>query len=380
VQAKVKIAVIAEFPIHVIPEFGEAYRYQGHYATWLPQLVTAFAAEPGLEIHWITLSRGITAPRSLVWYDQTFHVLPAAKKGCRAPTLYREDRHFIQECLREIQPDLVHGWGTEDVHAFAAAFSGYPNMISMQGILSHYVRKTLLGPRHYFHALLELVTLYKADLITVESEWGKKKLLRRNPAMQVEVVEYGVDDSFLETPWRPDPERPVALFVGSLVPPKGLQDLVAAFTDPTLAFAELWIAGDGHEPWAKGLRACSTPNIQWLGRCSRAETAERMSRAWCLALPTRVDTSPNVVKEARVIGLPVVTTPCGGQVTYVKEGKNGFLVAPGDVVGLRAVLRTLLSDFEQCRKMGAYRREEHRDILHPAKTARRFAALYRMAR
>lgn len=370
-----KVAILADFPLHVIPEFGEKYIPNGHFATWLPQLAQAFGEYPDLEVHWLTVHRLIDAPQQARWKGQTFHVFPAKSPG-RALRLFAEDRKTINAYLAQIQPDLVHGWGTEDVYALAAATSGLPNIVSMQGILSHYVFQTRMAPRSYLQALIEMYVFYKADCITTESAWGRQVILRRNPRTDVELVEYGVQNHFLETPWQPDPQKPVAIFVGSIVPRKGIQDAVEAFRDPALAQAELWVVGDGG-PWAANLQASAPANVRWLGRLDSMETARLLGRAWCLVLPTRADTSPNVVKEARVIGLPVVSTPCGGQVSYIEHGKNGFLVEPGDIRSLAESLGQLLSDFDRTAAMGRFHHEEQRYLLDPRRTAEGFFDLYK---
>jgi len=373
---QVRVAILADFPLHVIPEFGEEFRPGGHFATWLPQLCEAFREFPDLDAHWIVMSDRIRTSREVRWNNQTFHILPTSPTR-RASTLFAKDRRAINDCLKEIQPHLVHGWGTEDVYALAAVTSGFPNIVSMQGILSYYILKNRMPLRVYFQALLEMYILRRANLITTESAWGRNIVLRRNPRATVELVEYGVLDRFLEIPWQPDPQKPAAIFVGSIVARKGIQDAVAAFCDPALAHAELWIVGGEGAELEAALRAQSTPNIKWLGRLPSAEVADLLSRAWCLVLPTRADTSPNVVKEARVIGLPVISTPHGGQITYIQEGKNGFLVEPGDIKSLTKALGELLSSFDKTTAMGRLHHEEHRHLLHPRRTAESFYALYK---
>lgn len=246
----------------------------------------------------------------------------------------------------------------------------------MQGILSYYVLKNRMHPRVYLQALIEYWVLHKAKCVTVESAWGRKVLLRRNSKADIHLVEYGVQNHFLDIPWQPDPDKPSAIFIGSIVPRKGIQDAVAAFRDPALAHAELWIAGSGEGPWVDKLRSEAPSNVKWLGRLSPDATADCLRRAWCMVLPTRADTSPNVVKEARVIGLPVISTPCGGQTTYIQPGENGFLVEPGDVTTLAKHLKELLSDLNRCKAMGENRHEEHRHTLSPLRTAEGFFALY----
>jgi len=372
----VRVAILADFPLHVIPEFGEGFRPTGHYATWLPQLCEAFADYPELDAHWIVMNSRVGNSREVRWKNQTFHVL-ATTSSRRASTLFARDRKAIADCLAKIKPELVHGWGTEDVYAWATVRSGFPNIVSMQGILTDYVLRNRMHPRVYLQALLEMYVLRKADVITTESAWGRDIVLRRAPRARVELVEYGVLNRFLEIAWKPDSQKPVAIFVGSIIARKGIQDAVAAFCDPSLAHAELWIVGGDGGKWEAGLRAKSTPNIRWLGRLPSDKVADLLSRAWCLVLPTRADTSPNVVKEARVIGLPVISTPCGGQTTYIQDGENGFLVQPGDVSGLTKALGKTLSDFDRVITMGRCRHEEHRALLNPRRTAQGFINLYR---
>lgn len=330
--------------------------------------------DSSLTIHWVTLSTEVTEPRTVEYLHQTFHILPTATRK-RASTLFRQDRAAIRAVLSEIKPDLVHGWGTEDVYALSAVTSGYRNMVSMAGLLSHYVLKTKMHPRDYFQAALELFILRKADLITVETEWGRKVLQRRT-RRPIELVEYGVRPHFYDIPWQPDPAKPVALFIGSIQPRKGIQDAVSAFAYRGLSGYELRIAGAGSGPWADALRRRATPNVTWLGQISPEQTAQELSRAWCLVLPTRCDTSPNVVKEARVIGLPVITTSAGGQSDYIHDGENGFIVPCGQTGVLAERLECLLKNYDQCRAMGAARREEARGYFRPERTADKFVRIY----
>ena len=102
-----------------------------------------------------------------------------------------------------------------------------------------------------------------------------------------------------------------------------------------------------------------------------------MEKAWCLVLPTRADTSPNVVKEARVMGLPVITTPYGGQSDYIEDGRNGYLVEPDDIAALSDRIHHLLSDYTFCRERGAAGWEGDRAQFRIELTAEKFRNLYR---
>jgi glycosyltransferase involved in cell wall biosynthesis len=366
------VAILANFPLYVIPSLSAEIPSVGHCATWLISLAAATSEEDGIERIWITLSEHITERKQVTFCNQTFVALPSRTQG-RASTLYKEDRLAIAATLRQINPDLVHGWGTEDVYALAAATSGFPFVISMQGILTHYVLHSWINSRTLFQAVIEFFILRRTKTLTCESHWAESILRRRAPRAEITCIEYGAHPDFFNASWQPDPKRPVALFIGTFDARKGIQDVLQAFRSPKLKDAELWVVGNGP---LKGKEE-SPPNVKWLGRLDRSQLIAQMSTAWCLVLPTRADTSPNVVKEARVIGLPVVTTPCGGQSDYIEDGRNGYLVNPGDIPNLTDRLHRLLSDHDFCRQRGKDGWEHDRALLRPELTAEKFRQLYR---
>jgi glycosyltransferase involved in cell wall biosynthesis len=362
--------------LHHLNGFGKAFQPKGHYATWLPQIAEAWDGQNEVKIHWIVMSDLVKERRDVCEWGQMFHVLPTNRSG-RATTLFRADRKAIHAVLDEIQVDLVHGWGTEDVYGLAAVLSGRPNIVSMQGILSYYALKNRMPARSYLQAMLEIFILWKAGRITTESEWGRNVVMRRNPFAKVELVEYGVQQVFFQTKWQPEEKTPFALFVGGISPRKGIQDLVGAFWDPKLLGKELVVIGGGEGDWSAKLQKSAPPNIRWLGRKTAGETAQLMSKAWCLVLPTRADTSPNVVKEARVVGLPVITTRHGGQASYVKDGEDGYFVECGDVNGLIGRLETVLGSFSKVQKMGDEGKKRCRNLFLAKDTSEFFLKLYK---
>jgi glycosyltransferase involved in cell wall biosynthesis len=242
----------------------------------------------------------------------------------------------------------------------------------MQGILSHYILHSKTDARTWFQAMMELYILRRTRALTCESRWARSILQRRAPQAEITCIEYGAHPDFFNATWQPDPTRPAALFVGTVAARKGIQDALKAFASLKLKDAELWVAGSGPLEDREG----SSPNVKWLGRLNRAQVIEKMSKAWCLVLPTRADTSPNVVKEARVMGLPVVTTPCGGQSDYIENGRNGFLIAPGDISNLTDRLHQLLSDCDFCVQRGKEGWVTDRAFFQTNLMAEKFRQLY----
>jgi glycosyltransferase involved in cell wall biosynthesis len=109
-----------------------------------------------------------------------------------------------------------------------------------------------------------------------------------------------------------------------------------------------------------------------------AEVADEMARATLLLFPTRVDTSPNAVKEAVVAGLPVVASAVGGIVDYVLPGRNGITFEAGNPAAfLGAIREALAHPFLGRGEVEATALREMRDYLSPARMSAGFLQAYR---
>lgn len=308
-------------------------------------------------------------------WGQTFHVLPSWKRG-RAATLFFGDRRQIRGKLRFLKPDLVHGWGSENIWGWATAFSGFSNIFSLQGLLSEYLKLGGISLRDRLMAKMEVVALNHAQVVTTESPWAKEKIEKRTGRKDVRLVEYGVPQKFFEAEWKPSDGQLYALMVGTADYRKGIDFAVRLFGRPGLRNFSLKVAG-GVAPFTEKWKKESTPNIEWLGRCTREEIIRLLSGARCLILPTRADVCANVVKEARVMGLPVVASPHGGHAQYIQHGRNGFICPLESTDAWEKALSQIFLNPQAALAMGQFMREEHRRILRPERTAQGFLEIYR---
>jgi glycosyltransferase involved in cell wall biosynthesis len=369
-----RIAILANVPVWTLPGL-EHLRHNRHYATWLEPLIPEFAAFPDLEIHWITMCKETERDLTHRAHGQTFHILARGSMAVQMASGYATEILRIRKTIRSIQPDLVHAWGSEDVYGLAGSFSGVKKRIfTLQGCLTEYLR--LLGGS----ALFRLQAMYEKPMIrrygraTAESPAAADLLRGINPKLDIELVDYGVNPDFFSASWNPSPQ-PELLFLGSISRRKGIADLIAVAKLPEMSHIRFRIAGEGE--LRAELEAASTPNVEWLGKCGRDEVIRHMESAWGMVIPTYSDTGPTVVKEARVVGLPIVTTTGAGACSYVIEGDCGHVTAPGDLDALASGIMNLCRSRDTCLALGASSWQEHREILHSKTTAKKLADLYR---
>ena len=369
-----KIAILADFPLQFLKSFASGLDQRNHYATWLPQLSESFADQKDFQISWVILTRMLQEERVLSQWNQTFHVIPTMKSN-RFRGIYRKDRAALKKILQKLNPDLVHGWGSEDLYGWAAVTSGRPNIYSCQGLLSHYVLKARMHPKNYFHALMELYVLNKAQVITTESAWAKEKIKHRTWGKDIRVIEYGVSPQFLVETNTPNRTNPYALFVGHADYRKGIDFAVRIFSRPELSKYSLKVCGKVPTATEKYLKG-GPKNIDWLGRQTEAETRLLMKNATFLLLPTRADTGPTVAKEARAMGLPVVASPHGGHTAFIISGETGVILPLNKVELWVDACLSFLQDEQLGIRMGRANLASDKNKLSPSKTASSFLELY----
>jgi len=370
----IRVAILADMPVKAL-EAGVTGRGGGDAATWLPQLAHEFSKQTDLAISWVILTKSVKEPRTSTLLGQTFYEIPKGMMTVDILTGHWSARKKLKRVLDVIHPDVIHVWGSESSYPSVLKGARVPTIMSMQGILSEYSRiGSFRGNwRMRCQASYETSWVKQATLLTSESEWGRERVLEINPTLDVSLVEYGVNPSFYNLTWKPDRDKPVILYCGGKDWRKGYDLLKKAIDIPPVPPWTCWIAGSGSIEVGNKESA----SMEMLGNLTWKELQERMTRAWALVLPTRADTSPNAVKEARVIGLPVITSRHGGQAGYILQGQNGVIVDPLTPEKLRQAMDTLLSDFSLTKTMGAVRHAEDRDYFRPERTAEGFTAIYR---
>jgi len=372
-----KIAILAGFP-HSALEGDSSGRGGGQACTWLPQLALNFREQDEFEIHWISLKRKSFKSKVTKKWGQYFHQVGAFPMSVDIATNCMSAKIVLKRAIKKIQPDLLHVWGSESIYPCVLPSSTLPSILSMQGVISYYQKIGGLdnSKRWKQMAASEPEYMKAATLVTSESQWGIDRVLEVAPGIETEMVEYGVHPSFYDLKWNPDTKNPYCIFVGSDGFRKGVPLLVEAMK--TLGDTVDWkLKLAGVDKNCEDMLEAHQTNTEALGMLGWDKLRKLLVGAQCLVLPTWADTSPNVVKEARVVGLPVVTTVHGGQSGYIHHNENGLIVEPLNAANLKENLELVMGDLKTARMLGNCHHERDREYLHSSNTASAFLNIYK---
>jgi glycosyltransferase involved in cell wall biosynthesis len=250
---------------------------------------------------------------------------------------------------------VIHGVLADEYEQ--AKKNGYP---SFRGRIANYFM-------HYL-ANLEKKTAYEADLIVTISNYSLEKIQKHygiNPS-KVRIVPNGVDVEKFKPAQNGQAARlqfglgdePVALFVGSLIPRKGLPYLVEAAKkivkeQPSATFL---IVGEGplKQQLTSSLNTAGiSGNFKFLGTLKDDALKAAYDCADVFVLPSIQEGQGIVLLEAQASGKPVVAFDIGGVNEAVKDKETGLLVRRGSTEELADALLRLLADKLLREKMGA---------------------------
>jgi glycogen(starch) synthase len=152
-------------------------------------------------------------------------------------------------------------------------------------------------------------------------------------------------------------DEPCVLFVGSLIPRKGLPFLVKAAEKIVKEHKETKFVIVGEGPLKSRLlgtleAANLSGNFTFLGNVKEGMLAAVYNCADLLVLPSIQEGQGIVLLEAEASAKPVVAFDVGGVNEAVRDGETGFLVKRGNTDELADAVIRLLSDKNLRQKMG----------------------------
>ncbi|MFC7009205.1 glycosyltransferase family 4 protein [Halalkalicoccus salilacus] len=160
------------------------------------------------------------------------------------------------------------------------------------------------------------------------------------------------------------------LFVGNLVPRKGLDSLVRALASLEGEWRLTVVGSKTDADHVAGVRELIDEfglddRVRFTDWLDDDALAERFERSHLLAVPSTHEGFGIVYLEGMAFGLPSIAAAAGGAADLVSDGRNGFLVPPRDPAAIARATETVIDDRALLAELGiAARRRYER---HPTR-------------
>ena len=328
------------------------------------------AINSGYAVH---LAVGITDQDNLENLTElgiTVHPIPIERRGTN---LFRElcTLRSIFKVIQSVKPDIVHTATIKPniYGGIATRVIRTPAVVSFPGLGTVFIREGKFWALAKRLMLLCFRVLFDRSDCQVLFENGDDVTLyvrEVKPRMgSVSLISgAGVDTAFFYPREQASSEFPVVLFAARIYKNKGLEELIEAvdLLRNKGKRLELQVAGildedaDNNITLGELVDWESQGKLTWLGRAKNMPELIANSTMVCQPSLTR-EGLPRIILEAMSCGRPVITTNVPGCREAVVDGETGFLVEPGDVVGLASAIDELIGNSGLRKLMGAKARQ-----------------------
>ncbi|HVU08748.1 MAG TPA: glycosyltransferase family 4 protein [Verrucomicrobiae bacterium] len=195
--------------------FGDYANPKPYFGAAPEALLQGFILLPEIKVHVVScLQRPANSPEKLadnIW----FHSLHVPKIGWMR-TGYQGCIRAVRKKLKEIQPDIVHGQGTERDCAISAVFSRFPNIVTVHGKMAELARlfHARVGTFSWLAGKLEDFTLAQTQGVICISDYVEK--LVRDYGVSTWLVPNAIQKMFFDYPrtGQPTGTKPLLVNVG----------------------------------------------------------------------------------------------------------------------------------------------------------------------
>lgn len=358
----------------------EYHKPEPYFGTPQEALFRGIPAFPEIEMHVISCwQKPMSAPTKLaenIW----FHGLVVPKIGW-VRTGYQGCIRAVRRKLKEIQPDIVHGQGTERDCAICAAFSGYPNVLTIHGNVGAIVKLLKIRRFSYYGlvAQLERWTIPRSDGVICITNYTREQV--GSLARRTWVLPNPVDADFFNIKSSPS-TPPEILCVGHIQERKNqLRLLMAldAIAERTPIKAVFYGKAPPSDPFAvKFLEMVKQrPWTRYGGVADRGMLRAALETATILVLPSLEENCPMSVLEAMAAGVPLVAARAGGIPDLFVEDVSGLFCDPLDIESIRGAIQRLLKDRALASQITLNARKRALEKFHPKVIAKGHLDIYR---
>jgi len=353
-----------------------------HSCSWVVNLLPEIRKKYSGEIHLITVSTDIKMDQYIYHENIHYHIL---KKGLPLinrsfPSWFPLDVFFgffllrkkVCKKINKIHPKIIHAYGTESIYGISAVSQNkFLALISIQGVITELVK---ISPSLRFKLISfwERYTIKRNKNFECRTHFDSSFVKKVNPSAKTYFLNRAINKKFFVK--REYSTNHKILFVGSLLPWKGVDFLINSFklVLKKIPTSSLIIIGDGPqknllENLSKKLGISN--KISFLGIKSSDEISNFHQSCQLFVLPSRNDNSPNALAEAMASGMPVIATDVGGVSSMFENENSGILVPSENKYILSEKIVSLLLDCNECKRLGSNAQLLIKNKSYPEKVA-----------
>lgn len=236
-----------------------------------------------------------------------------------------------------------------------AAVAGVPSIMHLHGAET----QDFFDKQPRWRQRLIVRTLERCEFVVALSDGWRRFVERVAPRANVRAIPNYVP--LPPVPKRMPDARIRGLFLGEVGQRKGVYDLLAAIQIAArqVPALKVRIGGNGEVDKARAVAAelGIDEHVEFLGWISGDQKTAALADADFYVLPSYFEGLPVSIVEAMSVELPVISTTAGAIPEMITEGREGWLVTPGDVPALAAALVTAAEDGDRRQRMGRAARE-----------------------
>lgn len=338
--------------------------------SWLKVMGETLSAINDLEFYNIT-----SGQTKIIAYEKSNninqYIIPFNKKRDNSLPSKRIVSGIVQ-IIKDINPDIIHIWGTENYWGLITADLKYEGavLLEIQGLTTQIttqfygglsliellkstgikellkIRSHLLIQKNQFSkkSAKEIDIIRKHQYISVQSEWSKNTVLQLNKEAIIFESLRPLRKEFITNAgmWMQTTNNIVFFSASSMHSFKGLHVLIRALgllkrnhIKVTLKIAGLHSTGirqSGYELYIKRLikKMGLEQHVYWLGPINADEIVSELISASVCVIPSYIESYCLALYEAVCIGIPVVCSYAGALPEVTNVTNNVHFFQPGD--------------------------------------------------